>query len=445
MKKKAAFLFLIVVILVFPSSLNAQQSLTGAYGGSEFYTSASGMIRNDKVIYFRSDGTYARKLNQKDWQTRVDGRYTLNGNKITLTAAKDGKQSHATLKPNGELTLGGATLLQFDRVNSLPAQTFEYKMAISGTGGAYGGGQSQNLLSFDGNGNFSHSEFHGTLVIGSGVGGGKVNSSAGDGTYTIKNSELTLHYKNGETTRMSFFLSPGKSVVALINGRLYYPPKNERKTSRSSTSTPKKSTEIPKGKELLEKARLAHGGTSLDEWNTFQMTGMMGEVQLVMTGDLVKQWMRYEFYQNNRLIAVEQLEKNRGWMVNNGHKSAMASTRIKEIQMGMVTGIFGLQSANLKKIKVLKTEKNPKGGTNVYIEIAGQPYAWILDDQYRLIGEGTEWTGTQQLETSTDFKAVDHILWPFTQHETSGNQNFTLKWDKIEINPVLSENTWKEP
>lgn len=432
----------------------AQTSIAGAYGGSEFYTSPTGMIRNDKALFFRPDGTYCNQLNEPDWQTRIDGRYTRQGQEITLVSAKDGSVSHAGIRNNGELSYGGATLVKFATMNSLPAQTLEYKMAVSGggvSGAGRAGGQSRRLLSFDGEGHFSHSAFQGTLISGPAAGGGKVESSEGDGTYTIRNSELTLQYRDGETVRMSFFFSSDEPVIALINGKMYYSPegKEEKQTGKTESSFLAPSGDersLPDGESLLEAANRAHGGKYLDALKSLRMIGNMNGMKLVITMDFSGNRMRYEYYQDNRLRGIEQMEGDRGWQIMDGQETDMAADRVRDIQYSLMTGVAGLRSENIKNIRVDRTEKNPKtGGYNVFVNIAGKDYIWMLDDHNRLVAEGSTRDGVEQVELTADFQTVDQIVYPFTIHGYEQGRQTTFTLDQVLINPALADEDWAPP
>lgn len=446
MKRKIEYWIFILILVSQSCASLAQTKLDGAYGGSGFFTSVSGMIRNDIAIYFRPDGTYCNQLGEPDWQTRVNGRYTVSGKEVTMISSEKGNKHHATIQSNGNLTYSGTFLIKFQTMNSLPAKTLEYNMIVSGgggiTGGAYGARRSYNSLSFDGKGNFSHSAFHGTLVSGAAVAGGQVNSSAGDGTYTIDNSELKLQYKDGRTARMSFFYSPVEPVIALIDGSLYYAPDDDKVIAKSSSS----SAISPDGEDLLKKAYRAHGGKFLDEVATFRMEGMMNRFKVVVTVDFSRRWVRNEFYQGNKLLMLEQLEGDRGWQTEQGNRSVMTADRVKDIQYSLITGIWGLRQNNQKNVTVLKTERNTNsGGVNVFVRIKGQDYVWMFDERNRMIGEGTVVNGVQQMEASTDFRTVSNIVIPFTQSDQTGAQNFTIKWNRVVINLPLTEKDWSEP
>lgn len=434
---------------------SSQAKLNGVYAGSDFLYSPYGMQRYDYSFYFRPDGSFCDELEKPDWQTKVNGTYTINGNELTLKYSNTGKINKMTIQPDGYLFDGSYSLFKFDIVNSIPAISFNFITASGGggigTGLPYAGGTGRNYLTFDGKGHFSHSSFGSASVVSDIYTHGSTTSFKGDGEYSIRQSVLALHYKDGKSITRSFFFSPGKTGMALINGSIYYEVKtdNEQETTNQNSDNSINNKEENTESEttaisILQNAHEMHGGKALDNMKTARLQGTAGTTGFIMLLDLVNQKIRVEFYTNGQRNAIDQLEGNTGWHWANGKTAPLPGSRINELKSILKTGILGLRTDLLKNITILKLKDENDGMHSVLVRINGQEYAWIFDAKNRLSGEVSKQNGIVQSSNFTDFRSVNGILLPFSTKEKRGKESYTITYSSITINPVLTEADWKK-
>lgn len=56
---------------------SAQAKFSGVYAGVQVIGGFNGSTSYTHIYYFRPDGRFAAKLDQPDWQTRIDGKFTM--------------------------------------------------------------------------------------------------------------------------------------------------------------------------------------------------------------------------------------------------------------------------------------------------------------------------------------------------------------------------------
>jgi hypothetical protein len=461
-------LYFIFSLLLLNSCSLAQNKITGVYAGTESSVGINGMQSFGRAYYFRPDGTYCSDLGKPDWKTRVNGTYTIKGEKLFLTSNSGGKPNGISIIKDDYLSNDGTSLFKFDVMNSLPAQSFSHTM-ISSTGGAgtgtpYAGSYGQNGLSFDGKGHFSHSGFGSSMVAGDNVGGGSTKEFGGDGTYTIRESTLTLKYNDGKVVTKSFFYSGDEPAMALINGSIYYAyeqkkgnetaiKKQAAQLQQQSTKTEKPETKTTvadgapvNGMSILQKANLAHGGKALDNLKTVRLLATVGTLSVTQLLNITERKVRIEFYKEGKLSGIEQLEDNSGWQWVNGKLSELPFARIKEMQSALSSGILGLRSEKLKNLSLQSAELQEDGKMKtVTVKINGQTYAWIFDADNRMVGEANNAGGIEHMSISKDFRTINGIVLPYIDIEKHGTQSYTVNYSSIVINPALTEKEWAKP
>lgn len=428
--------------------------VNGVYGGILLLPGLNGMTITTYTYYFRPDGTYATEFDKPDWKTRVDGTYTLQGRTITLSKMSGKKPDTMEIKDDGNIDDGSYTLHKLNIMNSVPAKRLENKSASSiggmGTEMTYVGVFSNRIFIFDGKGNFSNDDSRTVAVIGENIGGGNTKDDVGGGTYTIKDSVLTLTYKNGKTDTRSFFYAEKPEVMALINGSFYYEYENKTNKNVSAKSKAEKketrSEAAPDGLKILQQANAAHGGIKLDNLKTLRMTGNAFGLDLTLLIDVVNQKIRYEFRQGSNLAAIEQVEGNDGWQWTNKKKLPLTEKRRAEIKKSFNTGLLGLRSGLIKSMSIQSVEfKKENNFKTVIAEIGGEKYAMIFDAENLLVGEVSVESGMQQTVISKDFRNVNGLVLPYFSTVTSGTQKVTIVFSTVEVNPVINENAWAVP
>ncbi|GET44961.1 hypothetical protein [Capnocytophaga felis] len=203
---------------------NATKPGTGVYAGIWFL----GANRYDLAIYLRDDGTYTEGLRKRDWKTRVDGNYTIQGNKLTTTH-KSGSKSYYTYMDNYSTMLADGTYFMFkvEFVNQIPPSGYKFQnIAVLDAAGNFSASGVSGYLYFDGKGNFSNDKTAFTQTSGSGIGSGGYSGQKYVGTYTISDGTLTLRYSDGSTTTHSFFYGrpskKGDDATIVVDGYTYF-------------------------------------------------------------------------------------------------------------------------------------------------------------------------------------------------------------------------------
>ncbi len=222
---------LVFVVTVFGQT-NRKASFSGVYAGVQVIYGYNNTSLYTHCYYFRPDGTFVKELEQPDWQTRIDGTFTVKGKVITLVENGE-KPETMEITDDKTIQANGYVMGRFKVMNRVPANGYSRTSASGsggiGTGTTYVGTASNSDFVFDGNGRFSNSSATSVAVIGSNVGGGSGNNKSGRGGYSIKDSLLTLNYDDGRVETKSLFYSEASSdsdvSVALINGSYFYAEK----------------------------------------------------------------------------------------------------------------------------------------------------------------------------------------------------------------------------
>jgi hypothetical protein len=373
------FFILVLSLSVFPVCVATQTkvrprdansaitTLNGAYAGSSTtFVFNAGVQNTYYSYYFRPNGTYTTNLDEANWQTDIEGNYKIAGKKVTLYPKKAGEENEEMdIAEEGEsLVWNGRTLFKLKVMNSIPAVVVEKTGGSSsggiGTGTVFVGVSFYGVYNFDGKGNFSNNSSSATIVSGESVGGGSSRENGGVGTYTIKDSLLTLNYKDGKVEKKSFFyVEFDGDGTALINGSFYYEPDEPEKGNNNETanagetltvkeispieSAEKREDLIIKGSRMLKLANLAHGGEKLDSLKTIRLTGKALGFDITILVDATNQKVRTEFRKNGKLMLVEQLAGENSWQWGDNLKSPLTNEKRKEMRKSLTTGLFERQ------------------------------------------------------------------------------------------------------
>lgn len=454
---------ILLIVFFLSACSSAQQKPDGVYAGVALFPGLNGLDLVKYTYYFRPDGSFSNKFYKPDWKTRTDGRYRVVGRTVIIEEKGDRFPDTLTIKANGSLDRGNTVLNKFEMVNKLPTRSFYNKSASSvggiGTEMVYVGNFSNSRLAFDGKGNFSHSRFSTTAVIGNDIGGGANNASGGDGEATVKDGVLTLRYKDGKEEIRSFFYAQKPEEIALVNGMFFFVddgkdplPKGKTKSSGRKNSDAAEDTEERRqsttvdADALLQRAHRAHGGDRLDELETLKMEGRLNNIPVVIFVDVASRRLRYEAYNNGKLLAVEQLDGNAGWQWGNGAQKNLAAARVQEMQEAFYTGFMGLRSDALNNLQPGTATADEKTGlVRLTVRMKGKTYVWIFDKESRLGGEVSEQTGGTTTTLSTDYRSVDGVWIPFKSTTRTKEQSTQLTLTSVEINEALPATVWSKP
>lgn len=425
------------------SSCKPSNDFAGVYAGVRLSINplGGGMNRTDEVFLFRKDKTFTDQLDKKDWKTAVRGKYEIKGTNLHLTYA-NGDKDNFTITKGGNLDAGTFVLFKMDLDNSVPKGAYHFKF-INGSGGmstgtTYVGTSTKRTLNFDGAGKFTTDRQSTTVIAGDNIGGGTNTNSDGKGKYVLKDGTLTLNYDNGTATTHSFFASAGdgkNKAMAVIDGSFYFTEDEAAKKKNTNTK-------LPSAAEILKEVRKVYGGNSLDHIKTYTVEAEFSGVKLVSYNDLTNNRFRNEMFNKGKLVAVEQISADVGWLWNNGKKTITDKERLQEVKYNDYTGVLGLQQKNnaaFSKGTVTAT----KEGYAVSFKVDGHSFVYLIDDSYRLLGDSYQIGKKKQINTYSNVKTVGDIKMPFTIVTSNGTDKITLHYKNVQLNEPLATN-WKE-
>ena len=465
---KTLALFILLFITGTIGLLAQTKTLHDVYGGIELTlppVMGNGMGRNDNVILFRPDGTFNHQMEKPDWQTRVTGKYTIDGQNIMLQY-NGGAKDKFKLETDGDLDAGSYKLLKLNTFNSIPPGYYGFTSGSTSGGGSSGmvfvGTSGKRGLYFDGKGNFTSNRSSATMVSGDGIGGGTSSKDNGAGAYTISNGVLTLKYNSGPTETHSFFSRPQeKPIMAVVDGNIYFmdddsktADKTKTKSSAAqpslSTNSNVTNTNTPAVKttdvqSILNSANRALGGAKLDALKTLEVKATIMGINARMKLDLDAQKVRVELHRGQQLLSVEQLSNNDSWQWRNGRKSPLAPGRVMEMKQSLHSGPLAFRKENISRMNDIKMQPAKGDMTLLTYKIDGITNLAVFNSNNQLVGDGN--TANRVMETSayTAFTTVDGIVFPAKEVQTSGVQKANISYDNYIVNPDFTESDWNIP
>lgn len=433
---------LLFSILSLSTSCQSSANFSGVYAGVKLSLNplGGGMNRTDEVFLFREDKTFTDQLNKPDWKTAVRGTYEIKGTALYLKYHNGSKQELSITK-GGNLDAGTYVLFKMELDNRIPKGAYQFKF-INGSGGiatgtTYIGTSSRRTLDFDGVGNFSTDRQSTTVIAGNNIGGGTNTKSDGQGKYQLKDGKLTLNYANGNTTTHSFFASAanGKNkAMAVIDGSFYFMDDDAKQNEQTQ--------KLPTASEILKELRKRYGGTALDGIKTYQVEAEFNGIQLISYNDLANNRFRNEMYQKGKLVAIEQMANQKGWLLNNGKKTNSDAQRMQVLRYNDYIGVLGLQTQNNAAFSK-GTVKAIKEGYSVSFQVDGHDFMYLIDRNYDILGDSYVIGNSRQVNSYSNNQIVAGIKMPFKTITSDGKNKVTLNYKSITVNQPL-HTSWQE-
>ncbi|MEN0052840.1 MAG: hypothetical protein AAGC65_04190 [Mucilaginibacter sp.] len=465
MRKIRTLLLILLAAATF--TVHAQSPrLSGVYVGAELYnTPFQGMQINNIVIYFRNDGTFNNALNQPDWKTKVSGSYNITNNTVQLAFKNgdEGKKYKLAANGNLESTAGiKHTLHKVKKITTLPAASYEKRTASvsggMGTGMPAVGAFSTDYLYFDGKGNFSTDRSSVVGVTGDAAGGtvggkfGKNNKTGG--TYKLGDGEITLTFGNGTVSNQSFFYSPpNEEDLILLNGEFYFRKEEKEKPGAANSTADNTGAHTnttttagtPTTADVLNKLRDQYNGENIDKITTVKETAnITGNMQVTLVTDIVNNRIRAEIKQNGKLLLIKQLDGNEGWQWLNGRKTTLSQGEKDELLLSQYQGIMGLHK---KLNNYFLTGTVTASGDNYIISFYHNKnkIVYLIGKDYTLKGNAYTTNAAPSISAYKNFTQANGITYPVTTESSDGKTKITSTTTSLEINPVLTADTWKMP
>ncbi|OQP65134.1 hypothetical protein [Niastella populi] len=433
---------LFLCLLFSCSTLFAQnQTVNAVYAGTAYEydqsSDAGEMVRTDYVFYFRPNFSFCSGLDKPDWQKRVDGTYAITGNQLKMKFLNDGSEKIILLSVTGETgQSGAATFIRLNPSNVVPTGFYKYVRSSGKADGFY----------------FTDGKFKRTASLTTLSGGS--TSSADDGSYTITQGQLALKYNTGKTTNLSFFSSPEKKSIVVINGDIYYLDEEEMAkhgdikqptTTNAAPVVTKTNDVLDAGMNLLKEANLSHGGKSLDGLNTMKAVMNTNNLTLTMQADFTRQIVRLESALQGNVILLEQMEGNSGWSFDGNSYAPLSPQRVTELKRYLFCGLPGLKSDLLtKSTATLQTQQY--GLSSVMVMVNSMRAGYIINNNNRLeaLIVVDPLSGTTTF-TYSDFKKTGNILLPYTEIMQAGKHAQTITYESYDINPTFGKDTFSKP
>lgn len=147
-------------------------------------------------------------------------------------------------------------------------------------------------------------------------------------------------------------------------------------------------------------------------------------------------------YQKGKLIAIEQMANQKGWLLNNGKKTSSDAERMQVICYNDFIGVLGLQAQNNAAFSK-GTVKAIKEGYSVTFKVDGHDFMYMIDRNYDILGDSYLIGNSKQLNSYSNNQTVSGIRMPFKTITSDGKNKVTLNYKSITINQPLNT-TWKE-
>jgi hypothetical protein len=434
---------LFLCLLFSCSALFAQQTINAVYAGTAYEydqsSDAGEMVRTDYVYYFRPNFSFCSGLDKADWQKRVDGTYAIQGNQLKMKFLNDGSEKIILLSVTGETgQSGAATFIRLNPTNSVPSGFYKFIRSAGKADGFY----------------FTDGKFNRTTSLTT-LSGGSTNSG-NEGSYTINQGQLALKYNNGKTANYSFFSSPEKKSIVVINGDIYYMDEEEmakhgdikQPAATATAAAPvvtKANDVLEAGMNLLKQANQTHGGKSLDGLNTIKAVMNTNNLTLTMQADFTRGIVRLESSLQGNVILLEQMEGNSGWSFDGNSYAPLSPQRVTELKRYLYCGLVGLKSDLLSKsTATLQTQQY--GLSSVMVMVNSMRAGYIINNNNRLealiIVDPLSGTTTF---TYSDFKKTGSILLPYTEIMQAGKHAQTITYESYDINPTFGKETFAKP
>ncbi|MBS9460986.1 hypothetical protein KIM67_01090 [Flagellimonas sp. 389] len=460
MMKESFLTALAILYLVAIPHLNAQSTNTDFVYAGVGIRFVMQMERVDYTILFRKDGTFCEDLHEKDWQTKVNGRYKETESEIIMEYV-DNTIENDTITFEDNKLIGdfyGTQVIRMEPPNKVPSGYYSFSSTSSsggmGTGMAYVGTQHYEGFNFYDDGTFNKSTSGAVIVSGNNVAGGTSSDNAEKGKYTIKNGLLTLSYDNGKVEKSSFFYDSSETddFMVVIDGYIYFYGDEEESNAENSTANESSfhnESTIATRKEddalsLLRKTKQVHGGKYIDAIKTVKTEFVISGIAFKALMDVEKSFIRLESLDAS-FPYVEQLEGNTGWVYKNRRSQQMPKERVAELQFSFSSGILGLQEKVLQQT-VVKEIKETDDTTVIALGIGENIIGYAINNEtYRMLGTFSLKNGQKEITTMSNFKKTGNLLLPFTEMIETPEANVDVKYNSYEINTILTSKDWAKP
>jgi hypothetical protein len=238
-----------------------------------------------------------------------------------------------------------------------------------------------------------------------------------------------------------------------VRGTLYLPESTESKNPKninannkntSSTTAAILETQIS-DTNILEKIKLAHGGSAIDSIATIEAIMETSDIEFKVLIDLKRKVLRLESLAPN-FRYIEQLEGDSGWIYQNGEISKITDNRVAEMRNTFYSGLFLLQTPILNRIELLDVRDNGKGFKVLKLQLDGIISGMVVDAvTNRLVGTAKFNTLGNEITYLSDFREVDGVLIAFREEVETDEKDIIIQHTSYAINPIWDTDVWERP
>jgi hypothetical protein len=216
----------------------------------------------------------------------------------------------------------------------------------------------------------------------------------------------------------------------------------------------------PKAADLLDKAKVAHGGTALESMTSYRDVGtytvyqngaVAGKLEATQIVDLVGERVRIELKAGDALAQIIQATREEAWTWTQAAGLViMPEADAKTIFDGLNQGLFGLRSGGTNresaKLEGVVNLGNGQSGESLTVFTDGAQANYVFDQSGLWIGGKTTSEGQDVMTVLSNYKVQDGIKVPFSSKTTTAGKPFIdVELSKVEINPTLSDDDFAQP
>jgi hypothetical protein len=216
----------------------------------------------------------------------------------------------------------------------------------------------------------------------------------------------------------------------------------------------------PKAADLLEKAKIAHGGELLQSMTSYRDVGtytvyqngvVAGKLEATQIVDLAGERIRVELKAGDALVQVIQASSEESWTWTQAAGVVnMSEADAKTIFDGLNQGLFGLRSGGTNrdsaKLEGVVNLGNGQSGEALTVFTNGAEANYVFDQTGLWIGGKTTSEGQEVVTVLGNYKVQDGIKVPFSSKTTTAGKPFIdVDLSKVEVNPDLSDDDFTQP
>jgi hypothetical protein len=216
----------------------------------------------------------------------------------------------------------------------------------------------------------------------------------------------------------------------------------------------------PKAADLLEKAKVAHGGDALESMTTYRDVGtytvyqngvLAGELEATQVVDFEGERIRIELKAGDTVAQIIQATRDEAWTWTKASGVVnMPEADAKTIFDGLNQGLFGLRSGaqnrDSVKLEGVVNLGNGLSGEALTVVTNGAEANYVFDQSGIWIGGKITNEGQEVVTLLGDYKVQDGVKVPFSSKTTTAGKPFVdILLSAVEINPDLSDEDFAQP